>query len=67
MSLDRPPALYQMTTAPSQGKSALAYGVKSGDAALVTKLMDAKADVNSPINEVRAFRGQGFGLWGGTG
>ena len=56
-----------MTTAPSQGKSALAYGVKSGDAALVTKLIDAKADVNSPINEVRAFRGQGFGLWGGTG
>ena len=44
-----------------QGQSALAYGVESGDKALVQEIIDAKADVNSPITEVRAFRGQRFG------
>ena len=36
----------------SQGKSALAYGVESGEAALVSELLAAKADPRAPVTEV---------------
>ena len=43
--------LFSLIT-PSQGKSALAYGVESGEAALVSELLAAKADPRAPVTEV---------------